>query len=343
MPEQRIIHGDCIREMQEMEPGSVDLVFTSPPYEDARTYGIDFKLKGQDWVDWCMPRFQECVRVCRGLVAWVVEGKTRSFRWSATPVVLMADLHRAGVRLRKPPAFHRVGIPGSGGPDWLRNDYEFIVCASHGKLPWSDNVAMGHPPKWAPGGAMSHRLTDGTRRNQWGGGANSTGGERGKDGVLRNAEPKPSHVIKTKQDRSYVPPKNANPGNMIDCGSQEETSDVIRCVVGGGVMGPPLAHENEAPFPESLAEFFIRSFCPPGGTVLDPFCGSGTTLSVARREGRSSIGIDIRQSQVYLSQRRIDATDVQSEMARRRIANPEPEPVEPDVSGQEVMDFAAAQ
>src|SRR2546422_5909083 len=110
----------------------------------------------------------ECRRVCKGLVACVIEGKTRDFRYSATPILLAADLHRAGFHLRKPPIFHRVGIPGSGGPDWLRNDYEFLIFTTRGgKLPWSDNTVMGHPPKWAPGGEMSHRLSDGTRRNQW--------------------------------------------------------------------------------------------------------------------------------------------------------------------------------
>lgn len=65
-----------------------------------------------------------------------------------------------------------------------------------------------------------------------------------------------------------------------------------------------LAHENEAPFPESLVEPFIKCYCPPGGVVLDPFCGSGTTLSVAKRLDRNSIGMDIRESQVLLTLRR---------------------------------------
>lgn len=111
-----IIHGDCLDVLRSMESDSVDLVFCSPPYEDARTYGIGFNLKGQAWVDWCLDRYLECVRVSRGLVAWVIEGQTRNFQWSAGPALLMADLHRRGVKLRKPPAFHRVGIPGSGGP-----------------------------------------------------------------------------------------------------------------------------------------------------------------------------------------------------------------------------------
>jgi DNA modification methylase len=69
-------------------------------------------------------------------------------------------------------------------------------------------------------------------------------------------------------------------------------------------MGSRICHENEAPFPEFLAEFFVLSFCPPGGTVLDPFCGSGTTLAMALRHGRKAIGIDVRASQVELTKRR---------------------------------------
>jgi len=70
-------------------------------------------------------------------------------------------------------------------------------------------------------------------------------------------------------------------------------------------MGHKLAHENEAPFPESLVEPFVLSFCPPDGIVLDPFSGSGTTAAVAMLHGRRYIGIDIRQSQVDLANRRI--------------------------------------
>ena len=143
----KIYHGDALQVLAGMPDKSIDLVFTSPPYEDARTYGIGFALSGQDWVDWVVKYFHECLRVSRGLVAFVVAGRTDKFRWTATPALMMADLHRAGVKLRTPPIYERVGIPGSGGPDWLRNDYESIVCATHGKLPWSDNTAMGHAPK----------------------------------------------------------------------------------------------------------------------------------------------------------------------------------------------------
>ncbi len=350
--------GDCLEWMKQQPDKSVDLVLTSPPYEAARTYGIGFDLRGQEFVDWCVERYLECYRISRGLVAWVIEGQTRDYRYSASPILIAADLHRKGVKLRKPPAFHRVGIPGSGGPDWLRNDYEFIICASHGRLPWSDNTACGHIPKWAPGGEMSYRQSDGTRRNQWGGSVNATSGERRKDGS-RPKTKRPSHVVtpvgegqelsraergriraekvanglgkkhvaidsaeyadkETVREWNYVPPALANPGNFpretytaeqvgkLIMQLVGEPSDVQRHKVGGGLMGSKFAHENEAPFPLSLAEFFVKSFCPPDGTVLDPFCGSGTTLHAALLHGRKGIGIDVRDSQIDLTRRRLN-------------------------------------
>lgn len=258
--ENSLFLGDCLEILRGMPDDSVDLVFTSPPYEAARTYGVGFALRGQAWVDWSVERYLECLRVCRGLVAWVVEGQTRQFRWSATPALLMADLHRRGVHLRKPPIYERDGIPGSGGPDWWKNRYELIVCATRrgGRLPWSDPTAHGTAWKYQSGGGYTHRMVDGSR-------------------VSRPRKP-----------------GVANPGNIIDCGAG-----------GGGNIGSKLAHENEAPFPEALAERFIRSFCPPGGIVLDPFCGSGTTLAVAERWGRKWCGIDCRENQIELSRRRV--------------------------------------
>ena len=258
---------DCLDWMRSQPDDSVNLVFGSPPYEAARTYGIGFALRGQDWVDWMVVRMVEMVRISRGLVAMVVEGQTRDFRWSATPALLMADLHRVGIHLRKPPAFHRVGIPGNGGPDWLRNDYEFIVCCTGGgKLEWSDNVAMGHAPKYDrnDGSMMNHRKNDGTRINS-----------------------------------SYKMPAVANPGNVITCNT------------GGGLMGDRICHENEAPFPERLAEFFVRSFCPPGGIVYDPFCGSGTTVAVAKRCRREYMTTDVRGSQIAIAKTRLDRVQVE--------------------------------
>lgn len=95
-PKFRLILGNCLDVMRDWPDDYVDLIVCSPPYEDARTYGIDFRTKGEEWVEWMKPICREASRVCKGLVIVNCEGTTRQFRWSATPVLLMADLHREG-------------------------------------------------------------------------------------------------------------------------------------------------------------------------------------------------------------------------------------------------------
>ncbi len=86
---------------------------------------------------------------------------------------------------------------------------------------------------------------------------------------------------------------------------RKRPSNVFHVTVGGGHLGHPLAHENEAPYPEALVTPFIKALCPSDGVVLDPFCGSGTTLVAAHKLGRGAIGFDIRESQVELTKRRL--------------------------------------
>jgi DNA modification methylase len=52
---------------------------------------------------------------------------------------------------------------------------------------------------------------------------------------------------------------------------------------------------HAAAYPEQLVERCIQIGCPEGGRVLDPFAGTGTTLRVALRLGRSAVGIDLSE------------------------------------------------
>jgi DNA modification methylase len=67
----------------------------------------------------------------------------------------------------------------------------------------------------------------------------------------------------------------------------------------------PIAHKHPAIFPEKLVRDHIRSWSNPGDTVLDPFCGSGTTAKAALTLGRKFIGIDISSEYVALTQERL--------------------------------------
>ena len=59
-----------------------------------------------------------------------------------------------------------------------------------------------------------------------------------------------------------------------------------------------------ATYPEDLCRIPILATCPPDGVVLDPFCGTGTTMKVATELGRRSIGIDISGEYIEMAKRR---------------------------------------
>ena len=59
-----------------------------------------------------------------------------------------------------------------------------------------------------------------------------------------------------------------------------------------------------APYPEDLCKIPIIATCPKDGIVLDPFCGTGTTMVVAQKLSRKSIGIDISSEYLKMSKER---------------------------------------
>lgn len=362
-----IIAADCLKVLKGRKAGSVDMTLTSPPYEDARLYRpLEFTAAGQDWVEWMIPRVVEMCRVTAGLVFVNMAGKRRDWKYSPVVEWLVADLtrHHGIVCGPAPYVFYRVGIPGSGSKKYHRRDWEPVYAfALPQNVPpqFTDNTAMGHIPKWAPGGEFSNRTTNGTRVNQWGHPIDSGATVVDPDGSVRSEGTRPSHKLagrdkfgnagatsgegrnkdgqhKTRKlhkkwgeggkfpetrnadavHRRAAPLEDeeqaiADPGNVIQERYTAEQvaelladpGDVVKCLVGGGVMGDDLCHDNEAPFPEYLAEFFVRSYCKEAGTVLDPFCGSGTVCKVAERWGRNFIGIDAREEMASLTRRRL--------------------------------------
>jgi hypothetical protein len=323
---------DAIAFMDGLPEKSVSLVMGSPPYLNARTYGVAAQRDCALWVDWMLAVTTSAIRVSAGLVCWVVAGTCEDRCYQPGPEGLVWEWWRRGNQLWRPciwfknegdfdapPGVGGTGTPGSGGKQMLRNDWEFILLFKRDRewLPWADNVACGHIPHYSQaGGPMSNRDADGIRADDrrrkaddndpWNMGRRGAGySGRYADGQKKKGNGSPRKMTQpngSKEEQSYVPPKLANPGN------------VIKARVGGGHMGSRLAHESEAPYAEKVPETFVRSYCPSDGIVLDPFTGSGTTGVVSLRWGRKFVGCDLRgddqppaRNMVALARRRIAA------------------------------------
>ena len=95
----------------------------------------------------------------------------------------------------------------------------------------------------------------------------------------------------------------ADPGNVV---SVSQTYNQHRGVA------------HTAAMPEGLAEFFVKATCPPGGIVIDPFAGGGTTVVVSRKHGRMAGGFELHEAFVKEGLRRIEegiADDTQGRLA----------------------------
>jgi site-specific DNA-methyltransferase (adenine-specific) len=64
--------------------------------------------------------------------------------------------------------------------------------------------------------------------------------------------------------------------------------------------------DHPAPFPLELAHRLVRMFSFVGDTVLDPFCGTGTTMLAAMKTGRNSIGVEADPTYCDMARRRLE-------------------------------------
>ena len=93
-------------------------------------------------------------------------------------------------------------------------------------------------------------------------------------------------------------------GRRIDGSFRKRKSDIIAkpfqdrfnvwtYFTGATISKDKIAFQHPAIFPEKLAEDHILSWSNEGDTVLDPMCGSGTTLKMAKLNNRNFIGCEI--------------------------------------------------
>lgn len=92
-------------------------------------------------------------------------------------------------------------------------------------------------------------------------------------------------------------------------GAPKKATDVIEVPSINNMASERCGWPTQKPL--ALLELLVGACCPPGGVVLDPFCGSGTTLVAATRLGRRSIGIDRSPRAIELAASRLRGEEAQ--------------------------------
>lgn len=148
-------------------------------------------------------------------------------------------------------------------------------------------------------------------------------------GALRNVtkNPEPRVELDKSAARFFYCAKasraDRNDG-LQDPGAQFKKGTTLRAVEVAAAAGELSGNTHPTVKPTDLMAYLCRLVTPPGGVVLDPFMGSGSTGKAAMREGFRFVGIDMTPEYVEIARARIDASWRAAE-AVRAVCAPVPQ------------------
>jgi DNA modification methylase len=108
----------------------------------------------------------------------------------------------------------------------------------------------------------------------------------------------------------FDPPRVAATSNRLR-GQTKKATDVLAIPALNNMARERTGYPTQKPL--ALLDVLVRACCPEGGTVLDPCCGSGTTLIAALACGRLAIGIDASPAAISTTKHRLANRVAQTE------------------------------
>lgn len=280
-----VIHGDAARVLDILPESSIQAIVTSPPYYQQRDYGAENQIGNEpspkEYVNHLVTVFTACKRVLKpnGLLWLNLGDKYVDSRLLGLPWRVAIALSEAGWNLRSDIIWHKPNAMPASIKNRPTTDHEYVFMLSRGNTYFYNADAIREPHV-----TFSERSKMRGGRGHFG----KAGGtpEQGKNQGNQN-------LHRARWDQAFHP-----------LGRNKRTVWTIP------LSKFPDAHF--AVFPEKLVENCILASTMPGDTVLDLFCGSGTTLAVARRLGRHFIGIDVNREYCAMALRRLQT--VQQEL-----------------------------
>lgn len=316
-----ILEGDCREVMRTLDASSIDAIVTDPPYE------LGFMGKGWDrsGVAFDPDTWRAALRVLKP------GGHLLAFSGSRTYHRMVCAIEDAGFEVRD----QIVWIYGSGFPKSRNLDGEWQG--------WSTALKPAHEPIVLARKPLATR-TVASNVVQFGTGALNIDACRVGADVLPAQKAGQAKLGTFKRIDMLTPERVGRwPANLIHDGSPEEWSEFFYCAKASkrdrddglselqdramGFSNGAQAHgegydkgqgiglnrvvrrKNTHPTvkPTELMRYLCRLVTPPGGTVLDPFAGSGSTGRGAVLEGFSFIGAELSPEYADIARRRIEA------------------------------------
>lgn len=258
----RIVQGDCRDMLPLLEDQSAHCCVTSPPYYGLRDYGVEGQIGLEahpaDFVDEMVSVFREVRRVLRD---------------DGTLWLNLGDTSNNRRRIRT--TSHQPSLNGFKEPSWAEATKMGLTRLSITTDGLKEKDAFGIP--WLVAFALR---SDGWYLRQeiiW---------------SKNFGKPEPStDRLPTRHEQIFLLTKSKR--------YHFDRAKLPAYATGSVWEIPPVGRSDHgAVFSEKVVEPCVLAGCPEGGTVLDPFGGSGTTGLVADRLGRDAILIELNPDSV---------------------------------------------
>jgi DNA modification methylase len=110
------------------------------------------------------------------------------------------------------------------------------------------------------------------------------------------------YLYRVDPERFYFDPPRVPATSRRLAGQMKKATDVLTIPSINNMASERTGYPTQKP--AALLDVLVRACCPPGGLVLDPCCGSGTTLAAAVAAGRRAVGCDVSEDAVALARSR---------------------------------------
>ena len=265
----KILQGDCFDLIERLPLNSVDLIITSPPYADIKSYGKKINVLHPDFYnEWLMPLMIISYRVLKPSGSFIInigDKAVKKLRHTYALDFPGRVIKESDLKFYDRYFWHKPGIP-NGSKKRLNNFTEFIYhfVKDENKLKWNmDSVREEYSQSTlnrVKTNIMQYEtLEDGT-----------------KVGGIRKI--------------NKLNPRGKTPDGMFKFLSNSSMK----------------GNKHPAPFSVKLPSWFIKALTDKGDTVLDPFMGSGTTAEAAIRLKRNWIGFELNPVYVNMINERVN-------------------------------------
>lgn len=271
----QVLVGDCVESMRGLQDQSINCCVTSPPYFGLRDYGMEGQIgleqRATDYVRRMVDVFREIRRVMRDDgVVFVNMGDTfAGFKDGKFPPHSQSNGNQRGMPISGAP--HRskalLQLDGFKNKELMGIPWRFAFAMQDNGWYLRQEIIWSKP-NYTP--------------------------EKVRDRFVKSHE----HIfLFTKKDKYWF---DGDAVRVPDAsGGTKLRSDVWHVPVS------KFSGAHFATFPPDLIEPCILAGCPVGGTVLDPFGGSGTTAGVAVAHGRSAILCELNPEYADLTSSRV--------------------------------------